>query len=315
MTPTNQRYTNPPLFCRPKEHRARTTSNPDIEVFTSFRTKKKRRRVWSRSFFIQPWSQVWVATIDPRFNRINPLIRLLLGFPVLNQHLRLIFRGINGPWWKWKEQRLFHQLLDWIFGYLWGWFDDSLVTCPNWLEIQNFNCLGKAFQKTRSQEFTMFLLQLCASTTPFFMHSCWKKTTAFMLPSPKSDHPPPGSEGGNRLKVWFLHKPPDMIDGVLKAPLPKKRPNQSCFFWKKTNKKQRGQPKKDHTNLRKSSPTWGRKVLTKQICLARYDLTFDLGRKVLRSHQGFWRVVRVYIGKYNSGLMGSNPPKMLNIYP
>lgn len=171
-------------------------------MFTSFRTKKKAQSLVQVEL-IQRWSQVWVATIDPRFNRINPLIRLLLGFPVFNQHLRLIFRGINGPWWKWKEQRLFHQLFDWIFGYFWGWFDDSLVTCPNWLEIQNFNCLGKAFQKTRSQEFTMLLLQLCASTTPFSMHLCLKlkkTTTSFTLPSPKSDHPPPGSEGGKSPK-------------------------------------------------------------------------------------------------------------------
>ena len=55
--------------------------------------------------------------------------------------------------------------------------DDSmipLVTCPNWLEIRNFNCLGKAFQKTPSQEFTMFVLHLCASTASFSMQFVFK---------------------------------------------------------------------------------------------------------------------------------------------
>ncbi len=157
-------------FCRPKEQRARTTSNPKIEEFLRLKSNQnKPSRVLSKN---RAQVEVMLLPLAHLFNRNNPLIRLLLGFPVFNQHLRLIFIGINKRWWKWKEQGLFHQFFDWIFGYFLGWFDDSLVTCSNWLEIQNFNSLGKAFQKTHSQDFfPCFMLQLCA-TTPFSMQLC-----------------------------------------------------------------------------------------------------------------------------------------------
>lgn len=127
----------------------------------------------------------------------------------------------------------------WIFLGMIRWFTCHLSKLTGNTELQLF---GQSISKnTFPRIYNAFVTTLCQYHTIFhaFVFEIKKKQplhSRFLPPNLTIPHP--AARGGNRLKVWFLHKPPDMVEGALKAPgsffrqtkcngATKKRPHES----------------------------------------------------------------------------------------